>query len=411
MSGCIITSVQRWSDLISPQVASQWLLSDERLSASKRWLFGLYVDYWGRLLEACGPSDGRLLVDTLYRTRYLSGQRYLKRPPLAQPDTVTLVDGYYQFRPHEIYINFANSRLGGGVFTRGFVQEEMITAQTSFLLRLRQLKDEARADPDKRSGLCISDSYSGGSGPRDPIVIDTLVFLDLDLRLYGSGLSKHCGGAGQALVTALEPPVRILFVAMPAPNLRPSPATPGDPTSSQVSEVPETGAHQPDAVRSGRLRNSLSTGLRSLRRVFSLRPHGPSVEPERILTPHQWVPEMVDRAFSSFVGAYAVFRHQKQAGEVPSYQPFVVNTGLWGCGAFGHRASTAVNAQLIAWEMFLHYRRDHWDCLGEASPSLNFHSADRHQEVCQFFNDRSIRASAPLEVALRQMLTSADQAA
>jgi hypothetical protein len=240
----------------------------------------------------------------------------------------------YAYRDGEAYVDFANRQIGGGVMTRGFVQEEILMLETNFLPWVAALKARGA------KGVSFCPDVPLDSLDTQPVVIKLRRFLEVAHvhEIYGRKLV----GAGPfdpaRHLVPLATPVDIYMPAMAAPNYKRGSGGGGTghgPKPGGFGHRIETRGPRPG----GRSHNPGSTI-----RKRGHKPGGPSRKPggpgrHYTLAAIQDLMVLATRAF------YDTLMSQDQDGK-----PLVIHTGNWGCGAYGNSKRTIWVVQRVALE-------------------------------------------------------------
>jgi hypothetical protein len=118
--------------------------------------------------------------DPAYYPKYFA-TKFSNKKVTVEPDQNVL----YDYRPNEVWVDFANEKLGGGVFGNGMVQEETMA------LSMPQLADAAAIGYlNPANGYYTrSKGQPGplGSSPTPLVLTDVYRTIALDQALYGNG--------------------------------------------------------------------------------------------------------------------------------------------------------------------------------------------------------------------------------
>jgi len=267
-------------------------LQGARLTEHKRQILERYVTLFRMTYD--GVKRSGLNNFRIFRCRYAKrlGRKLVDSTPNGV-NNVKMNMGTYRFVDHEIYVNFANSNLGGGVLGNGFVQEEFILTQSNAL----PFFVKSLAGFNK-----ICDSYNLKGTPqasrhlRGPLILDLTLLFDIPQGLYGHGKTFRFFGETAKSIKPLNSPIQILFAAMPAPKFH----------------------------NTARYNAAI-------------------------------VDDMTTRAFSTFLASWKVFQHKKFNGSIPAGKKFVVHSGRWGCGAFNNNPEVSFIIQMCAWSMLMNH--------------------------------------------------------
>ena len=96
---------------------------DPNLGLRKPWVFG---DIWKDAFKFVGTPLKGVTVYGVVRFERPAGR--------AGRLEFHALPGGYEYKPMEVYVNFANKRLGGGVLGRGWVQEEIATFESNIVV-------------------------------------------------------------------------------------------------------------------------------------------------------------------------------------------------------------------------------------------------------------------------------------
>jgi hypothetical protein len=121
------------------QLLGPFLLKRSReASKSKAAIFDYYLNYYRSTVSRVIRTD----VATLSRTVSLRDCQAVKMGSLIpeMSDCSVVTPTAYRWAPNEVFANFANRRLGGGVLDHGWVQEEFLTACIDLLPQIGRLR-------------------------------------------------------------------------------------------------------------------------------------------------------------------------------------------------------------------------------------------------------------------------------
>ncbi len=175
----------------------------------------------------------RFTDPSMYDLRQVSTPEfYLKRPsPMAPCRPLEVTEAYYTYieePPHILayHVDFANADLGGGLFTRGFAQEETafcgMVGGAAYLAenldrrRLSTIYTRLSTLPNARHV-----ERSGFGSPNPQLLLDLHRIQALDRSAYGREFVQqdHPEAHLLGLIRPIDPPTPVNFLAIAAPRL------------------------------------------------------------------------------------------------------------------------------------------------------------------------------------------------
>lgn len=120
----------------------------------------------------------------------------------------------YQYQPHKAYVDFANRLIGGGVMHGGFVQEEIMLLESTFLPLIAEARSNGEAAP-----LSFAPAIPLNSLDSLPVVLKFRMFNQI--KIYGNTNLVTNEQVASNVMVALPQSIDIYAPAMAAPDLGP----------------------------------------------------------------------------------------------------------------------------------------------------------------------------------------------
>ncbi len=236
----------------------------------------------------------------------------------------------YAYRDGEAYVDFANRKIGGGVMTRGFVQEEILMLETNFLPWVAALKARGA------KGVSFCPDVPLDSLDTQPVVIKLRRFLEVAHvhAIYGRKLLGAKPFDPVQHLVPLATPVDIYMPAMAAPDYKRGPGGGGTGHGGSHGGIDhriESRGHKPG----GHSRKPGRTGHKS----------GSPSHKHAAPASHYTLKAIQDLMVLATRAFYDTLMAQDQDGK-----PLVIHTGNWGCGAYGNSRRTIWVVQRAALE-------------------------------------------------------------
>lgn len=100
------------------------------------------------------------------------------------------------------------------------------------------------------------------------------------------------------------------------------------------------------------------------------------------------IQSMVNRSYSSYCGAFDVHN------SLTPGKPFVLNSGMWGCGAYNNDPYVILIVQTIAWALFC-------ETHPSAIVTMNYYTSDKAEAIPELDSYKKITAGKTIEAVLK----------
>ena len=225
LSSAVAHTTRANGNTIKEQVSTLSKLEQriQTCDSKKQTLFQAAIDAFNKQDRKANPSLRHLGNEAdSYVLKQNKKPAYFRDPPVKNsPTTFTSKDGFYDYRPEEdgeerFWVDFANKRLGGGCFGKGFVQEEIMCVEMPELADLVATGNSKREPWRTRSG-----KEWVLQGSPTPLVIKNVSRVLKIKDLYRSHELKKCSYKKlEKSIITLDSSQTVNILAMAAPSLR-----------------------------------------------------------------------------------------------------------------------------------------------------------------------------------------------